>query len=326
MDDFHAHGAAPFVPAPATGKKIAVVGTGPAGVSCAGELTKRGNAVTLFEKRPLPGGLSTYGIISLREPINVALAEVEMLKRLGVQLKTGVELGVDIKLADLQSEFDAIFLSGGQGNTPDLGIPGEEHIIDGLAYIEQSKLNPGEMHIGRNVLVIGAGNTAIDCATIAKRLGAPTVTIVYRRSESEMSAYRHEYEFAKNEGIEFRFQTQPAKVLSNGDAVTGLECVLMQHSTDRKAAPQPVVGSEFSIAADQIVKAIGQERPSIASLLGLRTKRGFIDVNADFETTLQGVYAGGDCVRAAGNCSTVMAVQDGKLAAIAIHKKLGGGA
>jgi len=306
MDDFYVRKAKPFTPAAATGKKVAVIGAGPAGVSCAGELTKRGHSVTLFDKRPLPGGLSTYGIISLREPIDIAVAEVEMLAGMGVQLKLGVELCKDIQLADLQAEFDAVFLSSGQGSTPDLDISGEEHIIDGLLYVEQSKLHPNTMQIGRNVLVIGAGNTGIDCATIAKRLGADSVTIVYRRSEKEMSAYRHEYEFAKNEGIEFRFHATPSRVVVEDGKVSGLEC------------------GHFVLPGDQIVKAIGQVRPTLATLLGLNTQRGFIAVNADFETSLPGVYAGGDCVRAAGNCSTVMAVQDGKLAAAGIHKKLTG--
>jgi glutamate synthase (NADPH/NADH) small chain len=310
MDDFYARGLLPFAPAAPTGKKIAVVGSGPAGVSCAGELAKRGHAVTIFEKRPLPGGLSTYGIISLREPIDIALAEVELLKRVGVEVKTDFELCSNLTLADLQARFDAVFLSVGQGYTPEMGIPGEEHILDGLTYVEQSKLNQETMQIGRNVLVIGAGNTAIDCATIARRLGAPNVTIVYRRSEAEMSAYRHEYEFAKNEGIEFRFYARPSRVLEQNGTVTGLECVSTQDA------------SVFVLAADQIVKAIGQQRPSLAAKLGLQTERGFIAVNTEFETSMAGVYAGGDCVRASGSCSTVMAVEDGKLAALAIHNKL----
>jgi glutamate synthase (NADPH/NADH) small chain len=308
MDDFYSRAALPFPPAASTGKKIAVVGAGPAGISCAGELARRGHSVTVFERRALPGGLSTYGIISLREPIDIAVAEVEMLKRVGVEVKTGVELCRDVKLPELQARFGAVFLSGGQGSTPSLGIPGEEHIIDGLTYVEQSKLSPHAMQIGRNVLIIGAGNTGIDCATIAKRLGAENVTIVYRRSESEISAYRHEYEFARNEGIEFRFHTQPSRVVVENDSVTGLECVAH--------------GRTVILPTDQVVKAIGQQRPSLASLLNLETTRGFITVDAEFQTSLPGVYAGGDCIRAAGNCSTVMAVEDGKLAAIAIHKKL----
>ncbi len=310
MDDFYARGALPFYPAAGTGKTIAVIGSGPAGVSCAGELARRGHAVTIFEKRELPGGLSTYGIISLREPMDIALAEVDLLKRAGVEVKTGLELGGNLTLADLQRQYDAVFLSVGQGYTPELGIPGEEHILDGLWYVEQSKLNPHAMQIGRKVLVIGAGNTAIDCATIAKRLGAPEVTIVYRRSEAEMSAYRHEYEFAKNEGIEFRFYAKPSRVMQEGGSVTSLECISTQNT------------SQFRLPADQIVKAIGQQRPSLATQLGLATERGFIAVNKEFETSIAGLYAGGDCVRDSGSCSTVMAVEDGKLAALAMHRKL----
>ncbi len=194
-----------FPRALSTGKRVAVMGAGAAGLSCAGELAKRGYSVTVFEKRDLAGGLSTYGIIGLREPIAIALAEIEMIKRLGVEFQTGVELCRDLKLADLRSQFDAVFLSTGLGATPSLNIPGEEYIVDGLRYIEQSKVDPSQLKVGSRVVVIGAGNTAIDCATIAKRLGAEQVTIVYRRSESEVSAYPHEIEFIRNEGVEFRF-------------------------------------------------------------------------------------------------------------------------
>ena len=172
----------------ATGKRVAVVGAGAAGLSCAGELARRGHEVTVFERRELAGGLSTYGIISLREPVLVALAEIEMIRRLGVEFQTGVELCRELKMADLRSRFEAVFLSTGLGATPLLQIPGEEYIVDGLAYIEQSKLDMARLEVGRRVMVVGAGNTAIDCATIAKRLGAEQVTIVYRRSENEVSA------------------------------------------------------------------------------------------------------------------------------------------
>src|SRR6202163_672275 len=174
-----------FPPAKATGKTVAVIGAGPAGLSCAGELAKSGHSVTLFEKRDLAGGLSTYGIIGLREPIEVALAEVAMIEKLGVKVETGKELGTDFTMADLQANFGAVFLAVGLGATPGLGIPGDEYIIDGLEYIEQSKLDASNLVIGRNVVVIGAGNTAIDCATVAKRLGASQVTMVYRRTEKE---------------------------------------------------------------------------------------------------------------------------------------------
>jgi glutamate synthase (NADPH/NADH) small chain len=283
--------AGPIRVAAPTGRKTAVVGSGPAGLSCAGELARRGHAVTIFEKRHLPGGLSTYGIITLREPVEASLEEVKMIEGLGVRIETGRELGRDLTLAELREQFEAVFLGVGLGATPSMGIEGEDLILDGLAYIEESKLNPAGMHIGKQVVVIGAGNTAIDCATVAKRLGAGRVTILYRRTEQEMSAYPHEYEFIKREGVEFRFRAQPIAVTP--------ELVRCEGG--------------FEIPADQVVKAIGQLKP---------TGHGYIEVNADLETSIPGVFAGGDCIRAKGAASTVMAVQDGKLAAAAIHRRL----
>jgi dihydropyrimidine dehydrogenase (NAD+) subunit PreT len=319
MDYAYSHGLNGFLkPGPATNKRIAVIGAGPAGLSCAGELARRGHHVTIFEKRELPGGLSTYGIIVLREPIEIALAEADMIRQLGVDIQTGVDIGRDITAADLQSRFDAVFLSVGLGTTPSLGIPGEEHVLDGLEYIRRSKLDPGSLQPGRSVLVIGAGNTAIDCATVAKRLGSPQVTMIYRRTEREMTAYPHEYSFVKNEGVSFEFLGQPVRVISENGVVTGLECV----RTRLTPHPEPIEGSAFILPADQIIKAIGQNRPSIAARLGLATDRGLIGVNADLETSTPGIYAGGDCIRVKGAASTVMAVQDGKLAATAIHNKV----
>jgi dihydropyrimidine dehydrogenase (NAD+) subunit PreT len=325
MDFVYRKGVDFFRPANGTGRKIAVVGAGPAGLSCAGELAKRGHSVTLFEKRDLAGGLSTYGIIGLREPVEVALAEVAMIENLGVKLETGKEVGADVSLADLEANFSAVFLSVGLGATPALEIPGEEHIIDGLEYIEQSKMDADNLVVGRNVVVVGAGNTAIDCATVAKRLGAGRVTMVYRRSENEMTAYPHEYDFIKSEGVSFSFLTQPVRVHSENGRVKSLECVRMSlgaTDTSGRPSPQPVAASEFFLAADQIVKAIGQQKPSLAAQLKLKTKKGFIQVSESFETSLPAVYAGGDCIRSRGAASTVMAVEDGKLAAQAIHERL----
>jgi glutamate synthase (NADPH/NADH) small chain len=281
--------------------------------------------VVVFEKRKLAGGLSTYGIIGLREPIDVALAEIEMVKRLGVEFRTGIELCHDISISELQNQFDAVFLGGGLGRTCEMRIPGEEHIIDGLIYIEQSKLDIGSLNVGRNVIVIGAGNTAIDCATIAKRLGVGQVTIVYRRSEREMTAYQHEYEFIKREGVDFRFLTQPVRVIVENRQIVGLECVrmaLVKTDSSSRPSPQPLADSAFILPADQLVKAVGQEKPPLAVLIGLETRGGYVMVDSDFETSRPGLYAGGDCIRSSGACSTVMAVQDGKLAAQAIHRKL----
>jgi len=325
MDYVYGKGADLFQPGKATGKTVAVIGAGPAGLSCSGELAKLGHSVTLYERRALGGGLSTYGIIVLREPVEIALAEVAMVQRLGVRLESGKDVGNESSVADLQANFDALFLSVGLGSTPQLGIPGEEFIIDGLDYIERSKLDQSRLTVGNNVVVIGAGNTAIDCATIARRLGAERVTMVYRRSENEMTAYPHEYDFVKREGVGFWFLAQPVKVHTGNGVVKALECVRVQlgaADSSGRPFPQAIPGSTVMIPADQIVKAIGQHKPSLASQLSLATEKGFIRVNADFETSVAGIFAGGDCIRARGAASTVMAVEDGKLAAHVIHKRL----
>ncbi len=309
----------------ASGRRIAVIGAGPAGLSCAGELALRGHAVTVFEKRELAGGLSTYGIIALREPVDVALDEAKMIESLGVELKTSVEFGKEITIEEARKQFDAIVMSVGLGATPALGIAGEEAIVDGLAYIEASKVGAANLHVGRNVVVVGAGNTAVDCATIARRLGAERVTMVYRRTQREMTCYEHEYHFALSEGIEFRFLSQPAGVILRDGKTAGLKCLrveLGEPDASGRPAPKAVAGSEFVIEADQIVKAVGQQKPSLASLLGLKTAKGYIAVSEDFETSVAGVYAVGDCIRSHGSASTVMAVEDGKLAAAAIERKL----
>lgn len=314
-----------FRPTASTGQRIAVIGAGPAGLSCAGELAKLGHSVTLFERRDLAGGLSTYGIISLREPVEVALMEVAMIQKLGVHLETNKDVGADPTVAELQQNFDSVFLGVGLGHTPQLGIPGEEYILDGLQYIEGSKLLPSRLRVGRNVIVVGAGNTAIDCATIARRMGAERVTMIYRRTENEMTAYPHEYDFVKREGVAFWFLAQPIKVHHENGVVKALECIRMalgEPDASGRPSPQPLPDSNMLLPADQIVKAIGQHKPSIAQLLNLKTEKGFIDVNGNFETNSPGIFAGGDCIRARGAASTVMAVQDGKLAARAIHQRL----
>jgi glutamate synthase (NADPH/NADH) small chain len=181
------------------------------------------------------------------------------------------------------------------------------------------------MRIGNNVIVIGAGNTAIDCATIAKRLGAARVTMIYRRSEHEVTAYPHEIDFIRKEGVEIRFLTQPVRIHTLDGRVTGVGCIPMKLGVSDgsgRPAPEPSGEPEFVITADQVVKAVGQEKPSLAQTLGLEMDSGYIKVNAGMETSIPGVFAGGDCIQPKSTASTVMAVQHGKLAAAAIHSRL----
>jgi dihydropyrimidine dehydrogenase (NAD+) subunit PreT len=330
-------GIMPFQPGPANGGRVAVVGAGPAGLTCAGELAKLGYQVTVFEKNDLPGGLSTYGIVVMREPVRVALEEVEFVRRLGVEIRTGVEVGADIPAHDLLADHDAVFLAAGMGKVPDLGIPGEElaGVTEALSFIAETKLAEMEglerlatLPIGRRVAVIGAGNTAIDAATIAKRLGAERVTIVYRRDEKQMPAYGFEYAFIKNEGVEFRFVSQPAEVVGEAGRVVGLRCVRMQLSApgpDGRRQSVPVPGSEFVLECDQVIKAIGQERPSsVIEAFGLTSDKGYIAVDDELRTANAKVFAGGDAVRSSGAAMTVTAARDGKLAAQGIHRLLQG--
>lgn len=317
----------------ANGKKVAVVGAGPAGLSCAGELAKLGYAVTVYEKKPMSGGLDTYGIVVFREPVEVSLSEVRMIEDLGVTFKNNIEIGKDITLDQLVDQFDAVFVAVGLGNVPDMEIPGENlaGVLDGLDFIEETKVKKlADIKYGNRICVIGAGNTGIDCATIARRLGAERVTIVYRRSEAEMPAYHFEYQFALGEGVSFMFLTQPVAVVGNNGKVEGLKCVRMDlGEPDASGRRKPVVvpDSEFVIPCDMLIKAIGQKKhhPMLEALkkYGVTDIKGYIAVDDETKRTAHAkIFAGGDCIRSKGEASTVMAVQDGKLAAIGIHAAL----
>ncbi len=337
MDHIYAKGIQPFKPAAKNGKKVAVVGAGPAGLTCAGELAKLGYEVTIFERNPLPGGLSTYGIVVMREPIRVALEEVQFIQKLGVEIKTQTEIGKDLQADALLKDFDAVFIGAGMGKVPDMQIPGEDlqGVTEALSFIAETKLaekdglgNLKKLPIGNHIAVIGAGNTAIDAATIAKRLGAERVTIVYRRSDKEMTAYSFEYEFIKNEGVEFRFLTQPVEVIGENGKVMGLKCVKMklgQAGSDGRRQVEAIPGSEWILECDQVIKAIGQEKPAgLVKAFGLETDKGYIKVDDTLKTSNSKVYAGGDCIRSKGEAMTVTATQDGKIAAKSIHQMLSG--
>lgn len=336
-DHLYAKGVMPFTPAPPTGKRVAVVGAGPAGLTCAGELAKLGHEVTVYEKNALPGGLSTYGIVVMREPIRVALEEVEFVEKLGVKVETGAEVGKNPSAETLLERYDAVFIGAGMGRVPPLGIPGEAlaGVTEALSFIAATKLAEKDgleklqrLPVGREVVVVGAGNTAIDAAAIAKRLGAERVTIVYRRSEREMPAYDFEYSFIKNEGVEFRFLTQPVEILGEDGRVTGLKCVRMQLSSpgdDGRPQVLPVPGSEWVLPCGQVILAIGQEKlEPLYRAFGLELARGYVKVDEHLRTSHPKVFAGGDCARLTGEAMTVTAAQDGKIAAKSIHAWLSG--
>ncbi len=314
------------------GLRVAIVGAGPAGLSCAGELAKLGFEVICFEKRPLSGGLDTYGIVVFREPVEISLKEVQMIEELGVDMRNGVEIGKDLLLSDLVEDYDAVLISIGLGKVPNLSIAGEdkEGVFDGLEFIEQTKVKDLKtIKCGSKVVVIGGGNTAIDCATIARRLGAPDVTIVYRRSQFEMPAYEFECEFALKEGVRIQFLTNPVEV-EGKDKVEKLKCARVElgpPDLSGRRTPRVIADSLFDIPCDMVIKAIGQEKPydllSELKKFGVQEQNGYIVVDPKTNgTSNPKIFAAGDCIRHKGEALTVVAVQDGKIAAASIAKML----
>ncbi|WP_379130178.1 NAD(P)-dependent oxidoreductase [Paenibacillus sp. sgz500958] len=312
------------------GKKIAVIGGGPAGLSAARELARKGFSVVIYEAKDLAGGLNTHGIVSFRLPQSVSLWEVEQVKNLGVEIRTGVKVGVDISAEELKAEYDAIVLAAGMGYVPPLGIEGERlsGVYDAIQLVESTKTGIPTLELmGKRVAVIGAGNTAIDGATCSVRLGAANVKMVYRRTRSEMTAYDFEYEFAKQEGVEFSWLTLPKRII--GDElgnVTGLECVQMkltgETGKDGRLVPMPVEGSEFVMPVDAVVVAIGQQRrTSLIEAFGLRHTWGVVEIDErTHRTSDPQIYAAGDIVFGSGQgeAMVVSAAQQGKDAAYAI--------
>ena len=312
------HDYQPFTAGPARTKKVAIIGAGPAGLSCARDLRRFGYAVTIFEERAQPGGLNSVGIAEYKMRLPIALAEAKMVLDLGAEIRTGVRVGRDVTLDELRRDFDAVFVGIGLGATRRLGIPGEDlpGVADALAFIEHLKTHPyNQTRIGRRVVVVGAGNTAIDAATQARRLGADEVTLVYRRSVEDMSAYAYEYELAKRDGCVFRFHTVPKKILG-ADRVTGIECVrseLGPAAEGGKRAFREIAGSAHVIECDTVLRALGQTpRDDLASALGLRVDGPRLV--SDDPT----VFVGGDCGN--GGAEIVNAAAEGVQAAKRIHE------
>lgn len=315
-------------PAASSGKRVAVIGAGPAGLGCAAELAQLGHSVVVFERAAQAGGLNTYGIAYYKMKPVVSLEEVELVRSLGVDIRCGVEVGKDVTIDGLQKDFDAIFIGIGLGDGTKLHIPGEDlpEVRDALDFIRDIHTQPlDEIAVGLSVAVIGCGNTAIDAATQARRLGAARVVVIYRRSEADMSAYGFEYELAQNDGAQFMFNTVPVEVLGDGGHVTGLKLVRTRVTPQGRV--EPVLGSDFTESFDLVLKAVGQEKQ--ASLVerlfpGIKIdKRGVITRDpATGATSLPKVFAGGDCGN--GGREVVNAVGEGKKAARGVHAMLSG--
>jgi len=316
-----------FKAAPPNGRRVACLGSCPASLACAADLAKWGYEVLVYDKNQLPGGLNTYGIAAYKTRARESLREVKMVEELGVKFHQSVEVGTDIKLAELEKQFDAIFIGVGLGETAELHVPGEEleGVHGAMEFIEPTKTRPFQtIDVGCRVVVIGAGNTAIDVATAARRLGSEHTAIVYRRSEREMSAFKYEYELAQKDGVVFYWNAQPLRIMGNSH-VEGLECVRTRLAgSGRRARVEPVAGTEFVIPADMVVRALGQQPvlQLLENVPGLATSGGRVVVNPETGQTGHPQYfAGGDCVN--GGREVVDAVAEGMRAARGIHARLG---
>ncbi len=318
----------PFAPAPASGRRVAVVGGGPAGLACAHRLALLGHSVTVFEARDKLGGLNEYGIAAYKVPDDFAQREVAFVLSIGnIEARCGQALGRDITLSDLRRGFDAVFLGLGLAGVNALrlegaGLAGVEDAVAYIARLRQAR-DLAELPVGRRVVVIGGGNTAIDAAVQSKRLGAEDVTIVYRRGRAQMGATAHEQEFAQVNGVRIKHWARPVRLVGRGGAVREVEFEYTQLDESGRLAG---TGDRFALAADMVFKAIGQvfvpDPLTAGAAEPLDLADGRIVVNADRRTSLPDVYAGGDCV--AGLDLTVRGVEDGKVAAHAIDRALRG--
>ena len=303
------------------GKRIAIVGGGPAGLSCAHRLAMKGYSITIFDSKKKLGGLNEYGIAAYKSLENFAERETKFVLSIGgIEHKLNSTLGKDITLEELQNDYDAVFLGLGLSGVNHLRLEGEnsEAIDDAVNYIEdlRQSQNLADLPVGRKVVVIGGGMTAIDMAVQIKKLGSEEVTIVYRRGQKDMSASIEEQQNAQNNGVLIRHWSKPSKLLINEKTVNGVEF----EYTENKNGKLVSTGENFSIKADMVFRAIGQTfESSIDNLPKLENGRILVDNN--YKTSVSGIWAGGDCVKD-GEDLTVSAVEAGKIAANSIHNEL----
>ena len=322
--------------APSVGHKVAVVGSGPAGLACASDLAKLGYEVTIFEALHRPGGVLEYGIPEFRLPKDkVVAAEINAVKALGVRIETNVVVGRTVTVDSLldQEGFSAVFIGSGAGLPKFMGIPGENYngVFSANEFLTRNNLMKAyrddymtPIHAGKKVVVVGGGNVAMDAARTALRLGADT-TIVYRRTENELPARREEVHHAKEEGVQFAMLTNPVEVLADERGwVRAIKCIRMElgePDESGRRSPVPVVGSEFEIETDTVIMSLGTSpNPLIArTTAGLETtRRGCLVADESGTTTREGVFAGGDAVT--GAATVILAMGAGRKAAAAIHE------
>lgn len=313
-----------FARAPESGHSVAVVGAGPAGLSCAHRLAMLGHDVVVFNRDERPGGLNEYGIAAYKTPDDFAQREAQWILDIGgIELRCGAVLGEDFTLTSLLDEYNAVFLGAGLGDVNQLGIQGEdlEGVVDAVEYIARLRQSRDltRLPVGRRVVVVGGGMTAIDVAVQSRKLGAERVEIVYRRGPEQMGASRYEQEYAQKNGVTLRHWSRPLRILGV-DQVTAIEF----ERTRQDGSGLAGTDETFVVKTDVVFKAVGQKLDPLLEALGgraLHLDHGKFEVNGERRTALAGVWAGGDCI-ADGDDLTVTAVQDGKIAAISIDRYL----
>jgi len=311
----------PYARAADTGKKVAVVGAGPAGLACAHRLAMLGHSVTIYDAADQPGGLNEFGIAAYKSTDDFAAREVAWLMGIGgIEIKTGMQLGDNLSLDDLVGCFSAVFLGVGLGGVNALGIDGDDRtgVADAVSFIKDLRQSSdlAALPVGRNVVVIGGGMTAVDAAVQSKLLGAESVTIAYRRGRDGMSASRYEQDLAASNGVKLMFNVQPKAIHGNGAAAE----IELEYTSDDGSGLKGT-GETTRIAADQVFRAIGQ---TLTTDGGLNLDGRKIAVSATGQTSNASVWAGGDCA-AGGDDLTVTAVAEGRDAAMDIHTSLMGG-
>ncbi|MCB9639891.1 MAG: NAD(P)-dependent oxidoreductase [Myxococcales bacterium] len=330
-DPFVMEGTQLFQAGEATGKKVAIVGGGPAGLACAHELTLLGHEAVVFEAQARLGGLNTYGIADYKLDIETSLKEVDWVQSIGFSVRTNTRIGQDVSMSELLADYDAVFIGVGLGSIPTLGMPGEDlaGYEDALVFIDTLKHQSIDQVSlkGQRVAVIGGGNTAIDAVSQSASLGAEKVYMVYRRGREDMGAYDHEIDLALSKGtVEIVYMAQPTEILGEGGKVTGLKCVrhrLKAADASGKSGIEVIEDSDFVLPVDRVFRATGQAkyRDFFAGVDGLEVDRsGRVVVDGNGKTSIDKLWASGDCAN--GGKEVVNAVAEGKAAAQHIHQAL----